>query len=73
MTNDAGSRREVAFNLALRGYDRQQVDEYFTQAQREIRVLSEQLAEAREDNERLRQELTAAGRDPNSTSAYEEN
>jgi DivIVA domain-containing protein len=73
MTNDAGSRHEVAFNLALRGYDRRQVDEYITQTRREIRVLSEQLAEAREENERLRLELAAAGRDPNSTSAHEEN
>ncbi|HEY5990712.1 MAG TPA: DivIVA domain-containing protein [Streptosporangiaceae bacterium] len=73
MTNDAGSRRDVVFDMALRGYNRQQVDEYFTQSRREIRVLSEQLAEAREENERLRLELAAAGRDPSNTSAHEEN
>ena len=48
------------FEVSVRGYSRQQVDEYTARVQRRVRDLEDRLARALQEAERLRAELAAA-------------
>jgi cell division septum initiation protein DivIVA len=59
---DPGSygQGQEAFELERRGYSRRQVDEFAAQARSQVRDLSGRLQQAMQENERIRQDLSAA-------------
>jgi cell division septum initiation protein DivIVA len=60
------------FELERRGYSRRQVDEFAAKARNQARDLENRLSHALDDNERLRQELTAARQAAGARPAHEE-
>jgi cell division septum initiation protein DivIVA len=63
MTHDVDMMQDQdqeLFESQMRGYSRQQVKDYVTKSRREFSHLEEQLSHSRDENERLRLELSAA-------------
>ena len=75
MNDDAGllpAEQDDLFEIALRGYNRRQVDEFADQARRYTSSLEERLSVALGEVDRLQGELDAARRAPASRPVHEE-
>jgi cell division septum initiation protein DivIVA len=62
MTHDVDMMQDLedVFEIQMRGYSRQQVKEYVAKYRRDFGQIEEQLGHVRDENERLRVELSAA-------------
>lgn len=76
MTDDANlmtdADGEDAFEVQMRGYSRRQVDEFVARSRSQSRELEERLAQALDETERLRLELSAARQGLSDKPAHEE-